>query len=144
MGVFCYWIVQLLIIKLIISKYRKHNLGAHLLGVLFYGSYIVVFLSHVYNSLGSMRVHGLIYGFTLSLLGSLMIMEFLKRYDKTIALMTTGLFVFSIRDVMLTYNKCYFENDFLHIQCQCYTHLDFFMIVRSFMWLELKTKHDEF
>jgi len=73
-----------------------------------------------------------------------MIMELLKRYDKTIALMTTGLFVFSFRDVMLTYNKCYFENDFLHIQCQCYTHLDFFMIVRSFMWLELKTKHEEF
>jgi len=108
MGVFCYWIVQLLIIKLIISKYRKYNLGAHLLGVLFYGSYLVVFLSHVYNSLGSMRVHGLIYGFTLSLLGSLMIMELLKRYDKTIALMTTGLFVFSILHVMLTYNKTLF------------------------------------
>lgn len=91
-----------------------------------------------------MRVHGLIYGFTLSLLGSLMIMELLKRYDKTIALMTTGLFVFSIRDVMLTYNKCYFESDFFTYPVPLLHALGFFMIVRSFMWLEMKSRNEKF
>ena len=56
-----------------------------------------------------MRIHGVIYGLTLSLLGSFTIMELLRHYTKVKALLTLGLLIFSVRDVLITYNKRYFE-----------------------------------
>jgi len=135
-GVFCYWTVLLLLSYNFFQYFKKYVLGAHLLGVLFYGSYLLVFLSHVFNSLGDMRIHGVIYGLTLSLLGSFTIMELLRHYTKTKALLTIGLLIFSVRDVLITYNKRYFEEDMFTYPIPILHALGFFMILKSFMWLE--------
>lgn len=135
-GVFCYWTVLLLLSYNFFQYFKKYVLGAHLLGVLFYGSYLLVFLSHVFTSLGDMRIHGVIYGLTLSLLGSFTIMELLRHYTKTKALLTIGLLIFSVRDVLITYNKRYFEEDVFTYPIPILHALGFFMILKSFMWLE--------
>jgi hypothetical protein len=135
-GVFCYWMMLLFLSYNFFHYFKKYVLGAHLLGVLFYGSYLLVFLSHVYNSLGDMRIHGVIYGLTLSLLGSFTIMELLRQYTNAKALLTLGLLIFSVRDVLITYNKRYFEEDVFTYPIPILHALGFFMILKSFMWLE--------
>jgi hypothetical protein len=142
-GIFSYWIMQLLLIKYFIDNYKIYNFGAHLMGILFYSSYLTIFLSHVYQTLGSMRIHGVVYGLTVSALGSLMIMELLSRQGKVIILMTLGLFVFSVRDILITYNKCYFNEDFFTYPIPLLHALGFFMMVKSFIWLEENKKNEK-
>ena len=83
-----------------------------------------------------MRIPGVIYGLTLSLLGSFTIMELLRQYTNAKALLTLGLLIFSIRDVLITYNKRYFEEDVFTVPLPILHALGFFMILKSFMWLE--------
>jgi hypothetical protein len=137
-GIFCYWMMLLLLCYNFFQYFKGYTLGAHLLGVLFYGSYLLVFLSHVFDSLGDMRVHGVIYGLTLSMLGSFTIMELLGHYTKINVLMTLGILIFSVRDVLLTYNKRFFEEDVFTYPIPILHAIGFFMIMKSFMWLEEK------
>ena len=137
-GIFCYWMMLLLLCYNFFHYFKGYTLGAHLLGVLFYGSYLLVFLSHVFDSLGDMRVHGVIYGLTLSMLGSFTIMELLGHYTKINVLMTLGILIFSVRDVLLTYNKRFFEEDVFTYPIPILHAIGFFMIMKSFMWLEEK------
>tara|TARA_X000000950_G_scaffold87843_1_gene110627 strand:+ start:1261 stop:1950 length:690 start_codon:yes stop_codon:yes gene_type:complete len=141
-GVFCYWIMLLLLSYNFFQYFKRYALGAHLLGILFYGSYLLVFLSHVFNSLGDMRIHGVIYGLTLSLLGSFTLMELLRNYTKPKALLTLGLLIFSVRDVLITYNKRYFEEDVFTYPIPILHALGFFMIMKSFMLLEESKKEE--
>ena len=85
-----------------------------------------------------MRIHGVVYGLTLSFLGSFTIMWLLKQYSKSIALLTAGLLIFSVRDVLITYNKRYFEEDFFTFPIPLLHAIGFLMIVQSFLWLEQK------
>lgn len=135
-GVFCYWVMQLFLIRNFFNYFRGYSFREHLLGILFYGAYLAVFLNHVYGALGDMRIHGVVYGFTLSFFGSFMIMELLKDYSKAKAYMTVGLFLFSIRDVLLTYNKRYFEEEFFTFPIPIFHAVGFFMLLKSFMLLE--------
>lgn len=137
-SVFCYFVMQIFLILHFFTYYKGYSLREHLLGVLFYGSYLVVFLNHVYISLDDMRIHGVVYGLTLSFLGSFTIMWLLKQYSKSIALLTAGLLIFSVRDVLITYNKRYFEEDFFTFPIPLLHAIGFLMIVQSFLWLEQK------
>lgn len=137
-AVFFYFIVQVFLILHFFKYYKGYSLREHLLGILFYSSYLVIFLNHVYISLDDMRVHGVVYGFTLSFLGSFTIMWLLKQYSKPIALMTVGLFIFSVRDVLITYNKRYFEEEFFTFPIPLLHAIGFLLIVQSFLWLEQK------
>ena len=83
-AVFFYWIMQLCLIGAYLEFSKEYSFKAHFLGLLFYGSYLLVFLSHVYYSLEEMRIHGLVYGLTLSLFGSFTVMHLLKSMSKQI------------------------------------------------------------
>ena len=137
-SVFCYFVVQIFLILHFFKYFKGYSLREHLLGVLLYGSYLVVFLNHVYISLDDMRIHGVVYGLTLSFLGSFTIMWLLKQYTKPIVLLTSGLFIFSIRDVLITYNKRYFEEEFFTFPVPLLHAIGFLLIVQSFLLLEQK------
>jgi len=83
-----------------------------------------------------MRVYGVIYGLTLSLLCSFTIMVLLRQYTNAKALLTLGLLIFYVRDVLKTYNKRYFGEDVFTYHIHVLHPLGFFMILKNFMWLE--------
>lgn len=138
-AVFFYWIMQLCFIGAYIKFSKGYAVKAHFLGLLFYGSYLVVFLNHVYYSLGEMRIHGLIYGLTLSAFGSFTIMHLLKSTSKQNFLLFIGLLVFSIRDVFLTYNKKFFNEDVFTFSIPILHGVGFFIIIKAFLYFE---EHD--
>lgn len=110
-AVFCYFVMQVFLILHFFTYFKGYFLREHLLGILFYGSYLIVFLKHVYMALDDMRIHGVVYGLTLSFFGSFTIMWLLKQYNMTIASLTAGLLIFSVRDVLITYNKRYLPSE---------------------------------
>ena len=89
-------------------------------------------------ALDDMRINGVVYGLTLSFFGSFTIMWLLKQYNMTIASLTAGLLIFSVRDVLITYNKRYFEEDFFTFPIPLLYAIGFLLIVQSFLWLEQK------
>lgn len=42
-GVFCYWVMQLFLIRNFFNYFRGYSFREHLLGILFYGAYLAVF-----------------------------------------------------------------------------------------------------
>ena len=58
-----------------------------------------------------MKLYAVIYGLTISYLGCLSIMFFFQSPNWDRFFLFFGVLVFSIRDVMLTYNKYYFHAD---------------------------------
>ena len=135
-AVFFYWIMQLCLIGAYLEFSKEYSFKAHFLGLLFYGSYLLVFLSHVYYSLEEMIIHGLVYGLTLSLFGSFTVMHLLKSMSKQIFFLLIGLLVFSVRDVFLTYNKKYFNEDVFTFSIPLLHGLGFFIIIKAFLYFE--------
>jgi|TARA_A200000159_G_scaffold155677_1_gene169737 hypothetical protein len=135
-AVFCYWLMQLCFIGVYRNYWKQYSSKAHLLGLLFWGSYLVVFLNHVYSSLGDMKVHGLVYGVTLSAFGSLAIMELLRKVSRKHIYLVLGLLVFSVRDVFLTYNKKYFNEDVFTFSIPILHGIGFFIIIKALLYFE--------
>ena len=50
-AVFFYWIMQLCFIWAYLKYWKGYLFREHLLGILFYGSYLIVFMNHVYHAL---------------------------------------------------------------------------------------------
>jgi hypothetical protein len=86
--------------------------------------------------LGAMRIHGLVYGITLSPFGSITIMELLKKVSKRNFLLVIGLLIFSIRDVFLTYNKKYFNEDVFTFSIPILHGVGFLIIIEAFLYFE--------
>jgi hypothetical protein len=86
--------------------------------------------------LGAMRIHGLVYGITLSAFGSITIMELLKKASKRNFLLVIGLLIFSIRDVFLTYNKKYFNEDVFTFSIPILHGVGFLIIIEAFLYFE--------
>ena len=135
-AVFFYWIMQLCFIGAYLKYWKGYLFRSHLLGILFYGSYLIVFMNHVYHTLGAMRIHGLVYGITLSAFGSITIMELLKKVSKRNFLLVIGLLIFSIRDVFLTYNKKYFNEDVFTFSIPILHGVGFLIIIEAFLYFE--------
>ena len=93
-------------------------------------------MNHVYHTLGAMRIHGLVYGITLSAFGSITIMELLKKASKRNFLLVIGLLIFSIRDVFLTYNKKYFNEDVFTFSIPILHGVGFLIIIEAFLYFE--------
>jgi hypothetical protein len=93
-------------------------------------------MNHVYHALGAMRIHGLVYGITLSAFGSITIMELLKKTSKKNFLLVIGLLIFSIRDVFLNYNKKYFNEDVFTFSIPILHGVGFLIIIVSFLYFE--------
>ena len=135
-AVFFYWIMQLCFFKLYSNYWKGYSFKAHFLGFLIYGSYFSVFLNHVYSSLGDMKLHGIIYGLTLSAFGSITIMNLLAKATMKNILLCFGILIFSIRDVFLTYNKKYFNEDFFTYSIPILHGIGFFIIISAFLHFE--------
>tara|TARA_Y100000385_G_C12890858_1_gene549904 strand:- start:147 stop:566 length:420 start_codon:yes stop_codon:yes gene_type:complete len=127
--------MQLCLIGAYLEFSKEYSFKAHFLGLLFYGSYLLVFLNHVYYSLEEMRIHGLVYGLTLSLFGSFTLTHLLKSMSKQIFLLFIGLLVFSVRYVFLTYNKKYFNEDVFTFSISLIHGLGF-IIINAFLYFE--------
>ena len=93
-AVFCYWLMQLCFIGVYKNYLEGYSYKAHLLGLLFWGSYLDVFLNHVYTSLGDMKIHGIVFGLTLSAFGSIAIMELLGKVSRIFFIDTMAFSVF--------------------------------------------------
>ena len=128
--------MQLSFIKVYRGYQFKYYFNAHLLGLLFWGSYLVVFLNHVYSSLGNMKIHRVVYGVTLSAFGSIAVMEMLKKVSKKNIFLVLGLLIFSIRDVFLTYNKKYFNEEVFTFSIPILHGIGFFIIIKAFLYYE--------
>ncbi|MDA8948034.1 lysoplasmalogenase family protein [Flavobacteriaceae bacterium] len=135
-AVFFYWMMQLSFIVEYLKYFKGYTFRSHFLGLLFYGSYLVVFMNHVYGSLGEMKIHGLIYGVTLSAFGSVTIMNLLHTASKKNILLFIGLLIFSVRDVFLTYNKKYFNEDVFTFSIPILHGIGFFIIIQAFLYFE--------
>ena len=96
----------------------------------------MVFLNHVYSSLGYMKVHGLVYGVTLLAFGSLAIIELLRKVSRKYIYLVLGLLVFSVRDVFLTYNKKYFNDDVFTFSIPILHGIIFFIIIKALLYFE--------
>jgi len=90
-------------------------------------------MNHAYASLGNMKWHGLVYGITLSLFGSLTLMKLLKLPNRENGLLFFGLLLFSVRDVLLTYNKRYFEDDVFTYPIPLFHVIGFYFMVSAFI-----------
>lgn len=95
-----------------------------------------VFLNHVYTSLGDMKIHVIVYGLTLSAFGSIAIMELLRKISRKNFLLILGLLVFSVRDVFLTYNKKYFNEDVFTFSIPILHGIGFFIIIKAMLYFE--------
>lgn len=135
-AVFCYWLMQLCFIGVYKNYLEGYSYKAHLLGLLFWGSYLDVFLNHVYTSLGDMKIHGIVFGLTLSAFGSIAIMELLVKVSRNFFLLILGLLVFSVRDVFLTYNKKYFNEDVFTFSIPILHGIGFFIIIKAMLYFE--------
>jgi len=135
-AVFSYWLMQLSFIKVYRGYQFQYSFNTHLLGLLFWGSYLVVFLNHVYSSLGNMKIHGVVYGVTLSAFGSIAVMVMLKKVSKKNIFLVLGLLIFSIRDVFLTYNKKYFNEEVFTFSIPILHGIGFFIIIKAFLYYE--------
>jgi hypothetical protein len=136
LAVFFYWIMQLCFLAAFTKFWKLYSFKAHFLGLLIYGSYLAVFLNHVYASLGEMKLHGLVYGLTLSIFGSISIMNLLINASKKNYLLCIGILIFSIRDVFLTYNKKYFNEEVFTFSIPILHGIGFFLIIRAFLYFE--------
>jgi len=135
-AVFCYWLMQLCFIGVYKNYLEGYSYKAHLLGLMFWGSYLAVFLNHVYTSLGDMKIHGIVYGLTLSAFGSIAILELLRKVSRKNFLLILGLLVFSVRDVFLTYNKKYFNEDVFKFSIPILHGIGFFIIIEAMLYFE--------
>jgi hypothetical protein len=95
-----------------------------------------VFLNHVYTSLGDMKIHGIVYGLTLSAFWSIAILELLRKVSRKNFLLILGLLVFSVRDVFLTYNKKYFNEDVFTFSIPILHGIGFFIIIKAMLYFE--------
>ncbi len=86
--------MQLCFIGVYKNYLEGYSYKAHLLGLLFWGSYLAVFLNHVYTSLGDMKIHGIVFGLTLSAFGSIAIMELLGKVSRIFFIDTMAFSVF--------------------------------------------------
>ncbi len=136
MECFFYWVMQLFLLSKYTIYIKGYNFRAHSLGILFYATYLAVFLNHVYQSLGDMKIHGLVYGITLSFYGSLTIMQLLNKVTLGNVYLFFGVFIFSVRDVLLTYNKRYFYEDIFTYSVTILHIAGFFLIIKAFMRYE--------
>ena len=134
--IFFYWVMQLFFLINYFRYIDRYAKSEHLLGLAFYGSYFYVLMNHVYTSLGDMAIHGIIYALTLSFFGSITLMELLKRVNSTSVLMFTGLLLFSVRDILLTYNDRYFEEEVFTYPIPILHSLGLFLIIKGFLSLE--------
>jgi len=128
--------MQLCFIGVYKNYLEGYSYKAHLLGLLFWGSYLDVFLNHVYTSLGDMKIHGIVFGLTLSAFGSIAIMELLVKVSRNFFLLILGLLVFSVRDVFLTYNKKYFNEDVFTFSIPILHGIGFFIIIKAMLYFE--------
>lgn len=135
MGVFFYWLMQLcLFIEFIVFPFPlRYSFKEHILGILFYGSYFIIFMNHVYSSLDDMKFHGLVYGITLTFFGSLTLMKLIKQPNIKNGLFFFGLLIFSVRDVLLTYNKRYFNEDIFTYPIPIFHVIGFYLILSAFL-----------
>jgi len=83
-----------------------------------------------------MKIHGVVYGVTLSAFGSIAVMEMLKKVSKKNIFLVLGLLIFSIRDVFLTYNKKYFNEEVFTFSIPILHGIGFFIIIKAFLYYE--------
>jgi len=132
LSVSSYLLAQFLFIESLLKRIRWFTPAAFMMGVLFFGAYLIVFFSNIYAYLGDMKFIGLAYGFTLSFLGCLTIMRFFQQPSWQRFSLFLGVLLFSGRDVMLTYNKYYFKFDYFVIGIVLFYSLALYLIVRYF------------
>lgn len=100
--------------------------------ILFFGAYLIIFFGHIYTYLEDMKFIGLTYGFTLSFLGCLSIMRFFQHQTWHRFSLFLGIFLFSERDVMLTYNKYFFHEDYFIVGIVVFYSTALFLVLNYF------------
>ena len=111
LSVSSYLVMQVFFIAAFKEQHKDFSLREFLMGAVLYGSYLLIFLMNIFPHLEDMKLYAVIYGLTISYLGCLSIMFFFQSPNWDRFFLFFGVLVFSIRDVMLTYNKYYFHAD---------------------------------
>jgi len=112
LSVSSYLMAQFLFIDVLLKRINVFSGSSFFMGILFFGAYLIIFFSHIYSYLEDIKFIGLAYGFTLSFLGCLSIMRFFQHQTWKRFSLFLGVLLFSGRDVMLTYNKYFFDYDY--------------------------------
>ena len=83
-----------------------------------------------------MKFHGIVYGLTLSAFESIAIMELLRKVSQKNFLLILKLLMFSARDVFLTHNKKYFNEDVFKFSIPILHGIGFFIIIKAMLYFE--------
>lgn len=86
-----------------------------IMGLLLFASYLAVFLNRVYVHLDDMKIYAIVYGLNTSYVGSLALMYFFQFQSKLRIFLFFGVLIYSMRDVMLTFNTKVFDREFFTI-----------------------------
>ena len=135
-----FWISNSLFFIQFINFKREYFFREHLLGLIFYFSYLIVFLTHVFSSLGEMKLLALVHGLTTAVFGSFTVMQLFKKTNTTKLILFLGVLFLSIKDVMLTYNKRFFEEEVFSIPISIFQLLGLFLLIRAFINLERRAQ----
>jgi len=140
--VFLFWLSNSIFFIQFIYFKREYFLREHVLGLIFYFSYLAVFLNHVYSSLGEMKLLALVHGLTTAVFGSFTVMQLFKKFNTTKLILFLGLLFLSVKDVMLTYNKRFFEEEFFSFPIPIFQLLGLFLLLGAFINLERREQEE--
>ena len=101
----------------------------------------MVFFSNILSYLKDMKFIGIAYGLVLSFLGCLSIMNFFLQQSRLRFSLFGGIFLFSVRDVMLTYNKYYFNEDYFILGVDVFYVVGLYLILQYFKTTESEIQH---
>lgn len=143
MSVSSYLLAQFLFIETLFKQIKSFAPRAFIMGMLFFGAYLIVFFSHIFAYLEDMKFIGLAYGFILSFLGCLSIMHFFQYQTWHRFSLFLGILLFSGRDVMLTYNKYFFHEDYFIVGIVVFYSTALFLILNYFQKSKVFTSFEE-
>ena len=141
LGVSSYMMAHFFLIESLLKRIKKFSLISFMMGVLFFGAYLMVFFSNILSCLKDMKFIGIAYGLVLGFLGCLSIMNFFIHQSRLQFSLFGGIFLFSVRDVMLTYNKYYFNEDYFILGVDIFYVVGLYLILQYFKTTESEIQH---
>lgn len=107
LGLISFLVAHILFIKLVLKRIQKTKITTIITSIIPFLFLFISLLSLLYNSLNEMLLPVIIYGFTISLFGTVALIDYLNSKSKRAMLMLIGASVFIVSDSILAINKFY-------------------------------------